>query len=142
MSGSASLASQPTFLKTATTGPSEKAVTQQDMTDYRIELGDSRERLVQHPIYNLVNSPERMRTFMESHIWAVWDFRGVLVAVVAGRGPVGGPARARDLELALPVWGRHVVAAVRKPDDRQVVAGPGYLLVDQVAPVGARQNRH
>ena len=72
MSGSASLASQPTFLKTATTGPSEKAVTQQDMTDYRIELGDSRERLVQHPIYNLVNSPERMRTFMESHIWAVW----------------------------------------------------------------------
>ena len=81
MSGSASLASQPTFLKTATTGPSEKAVTQQDMTDYRIELGDSRERLVQHPIYNLVNSPERMRTFMESHIWAVWDFQSLLKAV-------------------------------------------------------------
>ncbi len=51
------------------------------MTDYRIELGDSRERLVQHPIYKLVDSPQRMRAFMEAHIWAVWDFQSLLKAV-------------------------------------------------------------
>jgi hypothetical protein len=29
------------------------------MTDYRIELGDSRERLVGHPIYNLVHQSRK-----------------------------------------------------------------------------------
>ena len=63
------------------TSCSENIAAQYDMTDYRIELGDSRERLVQHPIYKLVNSPQRMKAFMEAHIWAVWDFQSLLKAV-------------------------------------------------------------
>ena len=51
------------------------------MTDYRIELGDSRERLIRHPIYSLVDTPERMKLFMETHIWAVWDFQSLLKSV-------------------------------------------------------------
>ena len=51
------------------------------MTDYRIELGDSRERLIRHPIYGLVDTPERMRLFMQTHIWAVWDFQSLLKSV-------------------------------------------------------------
>ena len=65
----------------STTDAPEKLVARHDMTDYRIELGDSRERLVGHPIYNLVTSPERMKAFMEAHIWAVWDFQSLLKAV-------------------------------------------------------------
>ncbi|MFM8274350.1 MAG: DUF3050 domain-containing protein, partial [Gemmata sp.] len=37
-----------------------------------ISLGDARERLVRHAVYRLVDSPERMRAFMEHHVFAVW----------------------------------------------------------------------
>jgi pyrroloquinoline quinone (PQQ) biosynthesis protein C len=61
--------------------PLGKKTSQKDMTDYRIELGDSRERLIRHPIYGLVDTPERMRLFMQTHIWAVWDFQSLLKSV-------------------------------------------------------------
>ena len=47
----------------------------------RIELGDSRRRLLAHPIYQLIDRPERIRQFMETHIWAVWDFQSLLKAM-------------------------------------------------------------
>ena len=47
----------------------------------RIDLGDCRERLVGHPIYRLVDRPERLRRFMEHHIFAVWDFQSLLKAL-------------------------------------------------------------
>ena len=68
-------------LSTALDKPLGKKTSQKDMTDYRIELGDSRERLIRHPIYGLVNTPERMRLFMQTHIWAVWDFQSLLKSV-------------------------------------------------------------
>ena len=48
---------------------------------HTIDLGDLRQRLVQHPIYRLVNSPDRVRRFMEHHVWAVWDFQSFLKAL-------------------------------------------------------------
>jgi len=46
-----------------------------------IDLGDLRHRLLAHPIYALVDSPDRLRRFMESHVFAVWDFQSLLVAL-------------------------------------------------------------
>ena len=46
-----------------------------------IDLGDARERLVNHRLYALVNSPERLRRFMEMHVYAVWDFQSLLKAM-------------------------------------------------------------
>ena len=46
-----------------------------------IDLGDARERLVRHRIYKLVNSAARLRRFMESHVFAVWDFQSLLKAM-------------------------------------------------------------
>ena len=46
-----------------------------------IDLGDARERLVRHPIYGLVNSAGRLRRFMETHVFAVWDFQSLLKAM-------------------------------------------------------------
>ena len=46
-----------------------------------IDLGDARERLVRHRIYRLVNSAARLRRFMESHVFAVWDFQSLLKAM-------------------------------------------------------------
>ena len=46
-----------------------------------IHLADCRERLVRHRIYGLVNSAARLRRFMESHVFAVWDFQSLLKAM-------------------------------------------------------------
>jgi hypothetical protein len=46
-----------------------------------IDLGDARDRLVDHRLYALVNSPERLRRFMEMHVYAVWDFQSLLKAM-------------------------------------------------------------
>ena len=46
-----------------------------------IDLGDLRDRLVAHPLYALVDSPERLRRFMEAHVFAVWDFQSLLKAM-------------------------------------------------------------
>jgi len=46
-----------------------------------IDLGDARERLVRHRIYGLVDSGDRLRRFMESHVFAVWDFQSLLKAM-------------------------------------------------------------
>jgi hypothetical protein len=42
---------------------------------------DARDRLVSHPVYRLVNGPEPLRRFMESHVFAVWDFQSLLKAL-------------------------------------------------------------
>jgi len=46
-----------------------------------IDLGGLREKLLGHPVYGLVDSPERLRRFMEHHVFAVWDFQSLLVAL-------------------------------------------------------------
>ncbi|WP_241254506.1 DUF3050 domain-containing protein [Brevibacillus sp. SYP-B805] len=37
-----------------------------------------REELLQHPVYRTVNTPERVRIFMQHHVFAVWDFMSLL----------------------------------------------------------------
>lgn len=46
-----------------------------------IDVGDARERLVGHRLYGLVDSAPRLRRFMESHVFAVWDFQSLLKAL-------------------------------------------------------------
>ena len=46
-----------------------------------IDLADLRDRLVAHPIYRIVDGPERVRRFMETHVFAVWDFMSLLKAL-------------------------------------------------------------
>ena len=49
--------------------------------DLTIQLGNTRERLVHHPLYALIDSPDRLRRFMEHHVFAVWDFQSLLKAM-------------------------------------------------------------
>jgi hypothetical protein len=46
-----------------------------------IDVGDLRDRLVAHPLYRLIDGPGRLRRFMESHVFAVWDFQSLLKAL-------------------------------------------------------------
>ena len=44
-------------------------------------IDDSRHCLASHPVYALVDRPDRLRRFMESHVFAVWDFQSLLKAM-------------------------------------------------------------
>mgnify|MGYP003340594505 FL=1 len=44
-------------------------------------ISAARQRLVSHPLYSRIDSPDRLRRFMEMHVWAVWDFQSLLKAM-------------------------------------------------------------
>ncbi|MFM8414820.1 MAG: DUF3050 domain-containing protein [Planctomycetota bacterium] len=46
-----------------------------------IDVGELRDRLVAHRLYELVDTPGRLRWFMEHHVFAVWDFQSLLKAL-------------------------------------------------------------
>ncbi|MEI8319475.1 MAG: DUF3050 domain-containing protein, partial [Planctomycetia bacterium] len=48
---------------------------------HTIDLGDLRLRLLAHSIYAMFDSPARLRRFLEHHVFAVWDFQSLLVAL-------------------------------------------------------------
>lgn len=49
------------------------------MTTLHIEnMPEIRDRLLGHAIYQEMNSPDRVRTFMKHHVFAVWDFMSLL----------------------------------------------------------------
>ncbi|MFD1094285.1 DUF3050 domain-containing protein [Salegentibacter chungangensis] len=39
------------------------------------------EQLLNHPLYNKINTPQQLQTFMEHHVFAVWDFMSLLTAL-------------------------------------------------------------
>jgi hypothetical protein len=44
-------------------------------------IGPLRARLAAHPLYASITSPKHIRTFMESHVFAVWDFMSLLTTL-------------------------------------------------------------
>ncbi|PMW08640.1 hypothetical protein C1X40_33850, partial [Pseudomonas sp. GW456-11-11-14-TSB2] len=57
----------------------------------QLEILPLRDRLIGHPIYRMVNSLERLRIFMEHHVFAVWDFMSLLKALQTAHTGIGVP---------------------------------------------------
>jgi hypothetical protein len=51
------------------------------LAELQNNLAPYRQRLLEHSIYATVNSVPRLRSFMESHVFAVWDFMSLLKAL-------------------------------------------------------------
>ena len=49
-----------------------------ESTNHDQVLEQYRKRLLDHPLYDAVNSAKRLRLFMQEHIFAVWDFMSLL----------------------------------------------------------------
>ena len=52
-----------------------------NLDQLRIEIQPLREALLAHPLYGDLNSPPALRTFMQYHVFAVWDFMSLLKAL-------------------------------------------------------------
>ena len=48
------------------------------LTQFEAQLEPARRALIEHPIYRQVDSAEKLRIFMQSHVFAVWDFMSLL----------------------------------------------------------------
>lgn len=53
-------------------------MTHPELDSLRTAVAPARETLVQHPVYHRMNTLEDIRRFMESHVFAVWDFMSLL----------------------------------------------------------------
>jgi hypothetical protein len=42
------------------------------------QIADARRTVVKHPLYAALTTPQAIRTFMERHVFAVWDFMSLL----------------------------------------------------------------
>ena len=51
------------------------------LTDLRASIEDSRKRVIGHPLYGRLTDEAALVTFMEHHVWAVWDFMSLLKAL-------------------------------------------------------------
>lgn len=44
----------------------------------KIEIADLRDQLISHKLYTTISTKEHLQTFMEYHVYAVWDFMSLL----------------------------------------------------------------
>lgn len=78
-----------------------------------------KDRLEQHPIYSAVNSIERLRCFMEHHVYSVWDFMSLIKYLQNAVAPASYPW----IPIGDPDVRRFINELVLEEESDQVVPG-------------------
>ena len=107
------------------------------LTKINIELATLRQELIAHPLYSQVIEIEDFQSFMEQHIFAVWDFMSLLKALQRGLTcvelpwkPVGSPTTRRFIN--------EIVLGEESDVDRNgEVASHFELYLDAMTEIGA-----
>jgi hypothetical protein len=101
------------------------------------ELATLRQELIAHPLYSQVSEIEDFQSFMEQHIFAVWDFMSLLKALQRGLTcvelpwkPVGSPTTRRFINEIVLVEETDV-------DRNGEVASHFELYLDAMTEIGA-----
>src|ERR1700676_4479490 len=61
------------------------------LSELQLKIRPLREQLIDHKLYRTINSVERLRIFMEHHVFAVWDFMSLLKALQLAHTGIGVP---------------------------------------------------
>ena len=51
------------------------------LSELELEIAPIRSQLVNHPVYAGIKNLDHLKLFMESHVYAVWDFMSLLKAL-------------------------------------------------------------
>ena len=57
----------------------------------RPDIREARDRLLEHPVYQALDTVEALRVFMQHHVFAVWDFMSLLKRLQLDLNPVSLP---------------------------------------------------
>ena len=81
-----------------------------ELQKLELEIEGYRSQLINHPLYDRLNSLDALKTFMKEHVFAVWDFMSLLKSLQRGLTcidlpwhPVGNPETRRLINEI--VWG-------------------------------------
>ncbi len=96
-----------------------------------------REQLVAHPVYARVDSVEALRIFMESHVFAVWDFMTLLKALQRELTCVDLPWVPRGDSLSRRLINEIVLGEESDEDGRGGYASHFELYLDAMREAGA-----
>ena len=91
------------------------------MDTMRTGLAEARRELIEHPIYEEIETADDIRTFMKHHVFAVWDFFSLLKRLQREVTCVTTPWRPRGY----PEHGRFVMEIVLAEETDEDVGG-GY----------------
>lgn len=91
-------------------------------TDIRIDairerIEPLRNELLQHPVYSTIDSVERLRVFMQHHVFAVWDFMSLLKTLQRAFAPSDVPWTPPASRLAARLVNEIVLAEESDEDD-------------------------
>lgn len=78
MTKTSTISKTPLHLPCYLCNMTSQATDNSHLASLQANIQDLRTQLANHPLYNKINSQEKLQRFMEHHVYAVWDFMSLL----------------------------------------------------------------
>jgi hypothetical protein len=119
----------------------ERAATMPPIDHAVATLRPLRERLLSHPLYAAIESPEAIGVFMEHHVFAVWDFMSLLKALQRSLTCIDVPWAPRGDRVSRRLVNEIVLGEESDEDGNGGFISHFELYVDAMRQAGARTDR-